>query len=305
MNGPKVSVIIPNYNHSAYLESRFASVFSQTFQDFEVIVLDDCSSDGSRAVIERSGSRFKQVVINEENSGSAFRQWKKGLSLASGELVWIAESDDLCEENMLETLVSAFDADPSCVLSFCRSAMFEEGSDAVTYHEFQKRFRNDFVMDGVRFCREFQKDSNCVVNASSAVFRRDAALRAGDEFIEYKGLGDMLFWYDIAMKGNVHYSNAPMNKFRQHPDSQTSVLKETYRKYEESLSVRSILYKERKALTALQYWKTRAYTLYCVRKSRTLSEKEKEDLFRMSDAGFFTKLYVNLKTLAQVCHLKS
>ena len=102
MNTPFVSVIIPNYCHAKYLDQRIQSVLNQTYQNFEVIILDDCSPDGgaSKAVIEkyRNNSHVSHIVYNENNSGSPFKQWKKGADMAQGELLWIAESDDYADE---------------------------------------------------------------------------------------------------------------------------------------------------------------------------------------------------------------
>src|SRR5258707_14882309 len=90
---PRVSVIIPNYNHARYLRKRIETVLEQTYQDFEVILLDDCSTDGSSSIIDeyRNDSRVR-MGLNEKNSGSTFKQWNKGVGLAEGKNVWIAES---------------------------------------------------------------------------------------------------------------------------------------------------------------------------------------------------------------------
>ena len=74
-----VSVIIPNYNHSAFLKERIQSVLNQTYSDFELIILDDCSSDKSRDIIEsfRSNPKVSHIIYNDRNSGSTFRQWNK------------------------------------------------------------------------------------------------------------------------------------------------------------------------------------------------------------------------------------
>src|SRR6267378_5588953 len=83
---PSVSVIVPNYNHARYLRQRIESVLGQTYKDIEVILLDDCSTDESRAIIsEYSADPRVKVVLNEVNSGSTFKQWKKGMGLAHGE----------------------------------------------------------------------------------------------------------------------------------------------------------------------------------------------------------------------------
>src|SRR4051812_6782012 len=105
----QVSVIVPNYNHAKYLKKRIDSIIAQSFQDFEVIILDDCSTDDSRSIIEqyRGHNKISNIIFNQENSGGPFHQWKKGMALAKGKYIWIAESDDWCEPSLLETLVAA------------------------------------------------------------------------------------------------------------------------------------------------------------------------------------------------------
>ena len=122
---PKVSVIVPNYNHAPYLKRRLDSILGQSYQDFELILLDDHSSDGSADILlsYKDDPRVSQVIINEENSGSTFKQWDKGLSLAEGEYIWIAESDDWCEKTLLGTLAGALDADKEISLAFCQCSL--------------------------------------------------------------------------------------------------------------------------------------------------------------------------------------
>ena len=87
---PQVSVIIPNFNHAAYLDQRINSVLNQTYQDFEVILLDDCSTDNSKEVLLKYSDNMKvaHVIFNDKNCGSTFNQWKKGLHLAKGKYIW-------------------------------------------------------------------------------------------------------------------------------------------------------------------------------------------------------------------------
>ncbi|MCY7320297.1 MAG: glycosyltransferase, partial [Phormidesmis sp. CAN_BIN36] len=79
---PKVSVIIPNYNHDRFLTKRIQTILDQTFQDFEIIYLDDASTDESDAAIAPFLPRLTHVIKNETNSGSPFKQWNKGARLA-------------------------------------------------------------------------------------------------------------------------------------------------------------------------------------------------------------------------------
>ena len=119
---PRVSVVIPNYNHARFLRRRIETVLQQTFQDFELILLDDCSTDESRSIISSYANNPKiRVEFNLVNSGSTFKQWNKGVGLARGEYVWIAESDDYSDARFLEQLVGVLDPKPEVAFAFCRS----------------------------------------------------------------------------------------------------------------------------------------------------------------------------------------
>ena len=128
---PKCSVIIPNYNHGPYLNLRIESILRQTYQDFEIIVMDDCSSDNSRAIIEsyRGHPKISKIIINKKNSGSPFGQWKKGIELAKGEWIWIAESDDISEPAFLEEAVRAIEQFPSLDIFYCDSYVVDENGE--------------------------------------------------------------------------------------------------------------------------------------------------------------------------------
>jgi cellulose synthase/poly-beta-1,6-N-acetylglucosamine synthase-like glycosyltransferase len=113
---PRVSVVVPNYNYAHYLEERLASVYGQDFPLYEVIILDDASSDGSLAELERLWPTFDpepRLEASSDNSGSVFRQWMKGVSLARGEYVWIAEADDLSKPAFLRSLVDLLESNPA------------------------------------------------------------------------------------------------------------------------------------------------------------------------------------------------
>ena len=95
---PRVTVVTPNYNHAKYLPERIDSILAQTFQDFELLILEDASTDNSREVIESyTGHQNVRAAFNKENNGSPFKQWNLGLSQAKGEYVWFAESDDYAD----------------------------------------------------------------------------------------------------------------------------------------------------------------------------------------------------------------
>lgn len=223
---PLVSVIIPNYNHAKYLDERIQSVLNQTYQNFEVIILDDVSTDNSKEVIEkyRSNPHVSNIVYNELNSGSTFKQWLKGMELAKGGLIWIAESDDSCETNMLEKLVAEFSKDSNLVLAFCNSMIIDENGSEKGIIQ-QKKWRKNIHEDGKSFIHDYFFIDNIIYNASSALFKKDIALNLNKRYTEFRGSGDWFFWIEICEKGNVSMLKTPKNKFRKHFGNVTTKLR--------------------------------------------------------------------------------
>ena len=222
-HGPRVSVIVPNYNHARYLPHRLQSVFGQTYRDVEVLLLDDASTDGSRDIL--SGYRDRpgvQLLFNEKNSGSPFRQWNKGVRLARGAYVWIAESDDVADSRLLERLVSVLDRNSRVGIAYCMPMVIgEDGSPQASYLERLESvdrdlWRQDFVMDGREFLRQYQVVMNCVPNASGVLFRRDVFLAAGGAAEHLHLAGDWMTWSRMLLHGDVAFVAETLNHFRTH-----------------------------------------------------------------------------------------
>lgn len=220
---PKVSVIIPNYKHARFLEERIQSVLAQTYQDFELIILDDCSPDdgASRAIIEqyRNNPHVSHIVYNEENSGSPFKQWHKGMELAKGEYIWIAESDDSCDNRLLEKLVDAITKNEA-VMAFCRSAKYDENG-RMSHYDYQDNLHGSFVMDGLSFIKEYLVENNSVANASGVIFRKEVAIKLNSRYMQMKAAGDWLFWIMLAEKGYVCYLDEGLSYYRHHSTNTT------------------------------------------------------------------------------------
>jgi glycosyltransferase involved in cell wall biosynthesis len=121
---PKVSVVVPNYNYADYIEQRLDSIFKQSYPIYEVIILDDNSTDNSVDVIKNylHNQEFPaKLIVNKSNSGSVFKQWKKGAELATGDLIWMAEADDLAAPDFLNKLTDLFIKDKELVLAYSQS----------------------------------------------------------------------------------------------------------------------------------------------------------------------------------------
>lgn len=211
---PAVSVLIPNYNHASFLKERIDSVLKQTYRDFEVIILDDCSADNSREIIEgyRINEHVTHIIYNVTNSGSTFKQWQKGIGLANGKYIWIAESDDWCEPTLLETLMNGIECNDNIVISYCGAVVVN--NDAILYTSDSKKICE--VTDGTAFIKNEMQERNKIFNASMAIFQKQAFKNISLEFTTYKFCGDWLFWIMLAQKGNVFESGKLLNYFRKH-----------------------------------------------------------------------------------------
>lgn len=215
-----ISVIIPNYNHAPFLRQRIDSVLEQTFQDIEVILLDDCSTDNSREIIEsyRQNPKVSHIIYNSINSGSPFIQWSKGISLASGDWIWIAESDDWADTHFLQEMVDCIQNNSNTVLAFCNSIHEYINSSIIGYQI--SEHRKDY--SGIDFIKKHLLYDIAVYNASSAIFRREVAIKISNTYTTYKSAGDKLFWISICEHGDVTYLPKPLNHFRHH-ENETSV----------------------------------------------------------------------------------
>src|SRR5574340_858942 len=131
---PKIIALIPSYNHGRYLRQRIESVLQQRYRNVELIVIDDCSDDNSDEVIKSLLQQYEfQYVRNERNSGTPFAAWGKMASLATGDYVWICESDDYADPGFLEAAVAKIEQTPDAVLFYCNSWIIDEDGKKIDH----------------------------------------------------------------------------------------------------------------------------------------------------------------------------
>ena len=218
---PTVSVIIPNYNHFAFLQQRIDSVINQTYNNFEVTILDDCSTDDSKTVIEtyRNHPKVKQIIYNQTNSESTFKQWKKGIESTTGEYIWIAESDDIAGLSFLESLTDLLYNHTKCSFAFCDS--FTDINSF--YKKIYKTDAKSEIYTGMNFISEHNINPK-FVNASSVLFKRERInFNVLADFVDFTSSGDWLFWTSLALKGDVIRYADKLNFYRRHPLSVSDI----------------------------------------------------------------------------------
>uniref|UniRef100_A0A9E8CKV0 Glycosyltransferase n=1 Tax=Bosea sp. NBC_00436 TaxID=2969620 RepID=A0A9E8CKV0_9HYPH len=241
---PAVSVVVPNYNHENFISDRLDSILRQTFQDFEVIVLDDCSSDNSvdkiTPFLRDPRVRF---ISNDVNSGSVFKQWERGVRQAKAELIWIAESDDLCDANFLKTL-SAYMLDPDVNIAFGRTEIIDEvgvlvpGALKPYLDRFSPGFGEQaFLQTGPEFVNAGFGALCSIVNASGALLRKAALVKALPDAMKFRVCGDWRIYLEACIGGAVAYDPRAVNYFRRHSQSTVHKLEGTDTYFSERVNI--------------------------------------------------------------------
>ena len=225
-----VTVIIPNYNHAPYLEQRIQSVLDQSYQDFEIILLDDCSTDSSKEIINNyvGNDKISHVFFYEKNSGSPFGLWKYGIDKAIGKYIWIAESDDWADKEFLNEMVSILEK-TEAVVAHSNSFLYLNEKFKLNdwWDSFQvQRWGSNYVENGISLLKEYGRYKCPVINVSSAVIKKDII---SDDFYpaNYRYSGDWFFWVNVFMKGKVAFISKPLNIIRVHNLSVTQNSKGT------------------------------------------------------------------------------
>lgn len=294
-----VSVIVPNYNHSKYLPQRIDSILSQSYQDFELIILDDCSTDNSAEVINSYANHDKvtHIVINEQNSGSTFIQWQKGFQLAKGELVWIAESDDYCDSDFLQQMVAEFQKNDKLAFAYCSSTLVDADSNPLTRKDAAEKIPEK-VFDGIEFIKKYMLSCNIVWNASAVVMRKEFTLRAEKQYMDYKSAGDHLFWVELAEMGQVSHISEKMNYFRQHGNKVTPAKTKDGTTYREEYCIFSYI-SSKYNINHLQSFRARASFLLRILEGEFISKDVRNELLKLW--GY--KIWMRSSILRAIIHV--
>lgn len=250
-----ITVIIPNYNHSNFIKQRIDSVLNQTFQDFDLIILDDCSSDNSKEIIEmyRKHKKVSNIIYNNSNSNSVFKQLAKGIELAKGEYIWIAESDDFADSRFLEIMIRHFKSNPSAGVSYTDSNLLDENFNLTK--SFYKKYRSNifntnrwdyfYINSGYNEVNTYLIYDCTINNMSAFLFRRDLVSKHDLYMIQqFKYSGDWLFYLLLVSKTNIIYEPTPLNTIRRTSSNFKSSVQTHQNHFLERTLVRYIYFKQ-------------------------------------------------------------
>jgi len=220
---PTLSIIVPCYNHARFLPERLKSISEQSFSDFEIILLDDASTDNSQNVLRAYAGqemRVSATLFNDENGGCVNEQWRKGVRIAKGDFIWIAESDDVAAPDFLQVLLKQFKSFPEVGMAYCDSMIIDDsgkqhGGYDYSHSEYQNRWQGDFVLDGKTFIKEHLVFRNVIPNASAVVFKKEN-LKAALMQSNMKYCADYYCYTRLLSTSAIAYVSKPLNFFRAH-----------------------------------------------------------------------------------------
>src|SRR5262245_21557274 len=190
---PRVSVIIPTFNCSRFIGQALASVFVQTYSDFEVIVADDGSTDDTQEIVERYGKRITQV--RQANRGPAAAR-NLAISKAGGEFIAYLDGDDVWYSHKLETQVAFLGANKACGIVHSEFTVIDE-TDRVIHRRFNRETRPE-IPPPQGHC-ELDLLRRCHIQIPTVLERRDCFRKVGGFDERLKGVEDYARWILLAM----------------------------------------------------------------------------------------------------------
>lgn len=223
--GLTVTAIIPSYNHAPFLRQRLDSILNQSYALIDIVILDDASTDDSRAIIAEYVARFPdriRAVLNETNSGSVFAQWQKGHDLATGDLVWFCESDDFAEPDFVERLIGSF-RDPSVMLAFGRIEFVDTHGQHVRgldhYRETAEAgiWSESCIRPAASWFSGAFGVKNVIANVGGSLWRRAPISQAVWDMAQgYQIMGDWFLYSEVAQGGQIAFEPSAVAYFRSH-----------------------------------------------------------------------------------------
>lgn len=217
---PKVSVIIPTYNREEYISDTIQSVLDQTYKDFEIIVVDDGSTDKTKEKLEPFKSKIK--LIEQKNSERAVSR-NNGVKNSNGKYLAFLDSDDLWIKDKLEKQVEILENSNDVILVYGQSFRINDQSKKIKTAKRQMLGYSGDVFEELLF-------RNFIVSATPMIKREFFEKTSGFEtkYIPYE---DWELWLRLSLKGKFHFLNKPLSYYRIHP--QQSVKLTTAEKIEE------------------------------------------------------------------------
>ncbi len=206
---PRLSVVMPVYNGERYLAAAVDSILSQSEADFELIILDDGSTDGSPDIIARYAERDPRIRFLRDavNRGLAARL-NQGIELAATPLIARMDQDDISLPSRFAAQLAHLGAHPDCVLIGSRVVIIDPDGDELM--EMGEALSHEAIDSGL------MTGAGQLLYHPSVIFRKVAAQAVGGYDPAYRGVEDLDFFLKLAERGRLENLPAPLLKYREH-----------------------------------------------------------------------------------------
>ena len=212
MDNPKVTIILTSYNHAIFLKQSIESALAQTFSNFELIIIDDHSTDNSWEIIQEYKDNRIIAIRNKVNQRTGIIRDAIN-TRASGEYIAIHHSDDIWAPTKIEKQVNYLDAHKDAGAVFTHAKIIDENSTLITddsnpyYQKFNQPNRNRF-----EWLRYFFYHGNALCNPSG--LRRKASLNNLNLNFGFLQLPDLALWVQLCLKYEIHVIQEELTQFR-------------------------------------------------------------------------------------------
>ncbi|HEX2767864.1 MAG TPA: glycosyltransferase family 2 protein, partial [Geobacteraceae bacterium] len=219
MNDPLVTVCIPAYNCARFIADAIDSVLNQRFAGFELLIIDDCSTDSTAEIARSYAARDSRIIfkVNDKNLGMV-ANWNLCLETAQGKYIKYLFGDDLFSSNeALQRMASVLDNDSMISVVASGRNIIDAKSNFVKK---VSSFADGTLVDGtyvISRCLSAQR--NLVGEPSIVMFRKSQAMRGFNA--EYGQLVDLEMWFHLLEQGKYAHIGESLSSFRVHPDQQS------------------------------------------------------------------------------------
>lgn len=222
MTSPTVSFIVPCYKLAHLLAECINSILAQTYGDFEVLIMDDCSPDNTTEVAKSFNDKRVKHIRNNPNLGH-LHNYNKGINLARGKYIWLISADDYLRKSyVLGRYVDLLDRNPRIGYTFCAGLGVRDGLESQVIGRYPARGDRDCVIHGHVMLKKLLRWN--FVLAASGLVRRECYDKLSVFPLNMPWAGDWYLWCLFALYYDVGYFADPMVCYRDHSLSMTTKL---------------------------------------------------------------------------------
>jgi glycosyltransferase involved in cell wall biosynthesis len=211
MTQPQITVALPVYNGEQYIAIAIKSVLAQTFSDFELLILDNCSTDNTLDIIRTFSDPRIRLIVNPKNLGM-IENWNLAVSLATGKYIKILSHDDLLAPSCLAEQINGFLKHQDIGIVTCKKRIINE-SGVVVMPGFGL-FGFTRIINGRRAIKKSMRAGRNIIGEPSVVLLDAKLLRASGDFEQPQFTPDIKMWFKMLKGSNLLFLNKSLASYR-------------------------------------------------------------------------------------------